>query len=246
MDASVWNTDEHGRPCSCAVAGGLSENHFYLFDAEAILAASHAIEELALEEANGTLLATMQGFKHFEPHRERYWQLAATLADVRVIAHGKQPPRHGHLKFTATNHKALGPFWIVLYQGHRRRAMLVCRQIHTAKTFEERRFEGCYTFNRELIARVRQDLEQILSGRALRMREFERLLAIDQAAKKLAAEFTREHNAVDSALRKLQTAGDHDPTRHFEAVVQKSLSRLKRLTDRLPDLVGAARARLAA
>jgi len=246
MDASVWNTDEQGRPCSCAVAGGLLENHFYLFDAEAILAASHAIEELALEEADGTLLASMQGFKHFEPHRERYWQLAATLADVRVIARGKQPPRHGHLKFIVTNHKALGPFWTVLYQGHRRQAMLVCRQTNRAKTFEEKRFEGCYTFNRELIARVRQDLEQILAGRAVRMREFERLLAIDQAAKKLAAEFTREHKAVDSALRKLQTAGDLDPPRHFEAVVRKSLGRLKRLTDRLPNLVGAAQSRLAA
>jgi hypothetical protein len=246
MDASVWNTDEHGKPCSCAVAGGLLENHFYLFDAEAVLAASHAIEELALEEANGTLLATMQGFKHFEPHRERYWQLAATLADVRVIAHGKQPPRHGHLKFIATNHKALRPFWTVLYQGHRRQAMLVCCQTHTAKIFEEKRFEGCYTFNRELIARVRQDLEQILAGRASRLREFERLLAIDQASKKLAAEFMREQKAVDSALRKLQTACDHYPPRHFEAVVQKSLSRLKQLTDRLPDLIGAAQSRLAA
>ena len=183
------------------------ENHLYLFDAEALLAASHAIEELALEEANGTLLAAMQGFKHFEPHRERYWQLAATLADVRVIAHGKQPPRHGHLKFIATSHKALGPVWTVLYQGQRRQAMLVCRQTNRAKTFEEKRFEGCYTFNRELIARVRQDLEQILAGRAPRMREFERLLAIDQAAKKLAAEFTREHKAVDPGLRYLTKLG---------------------------------------
>src|SRR5205814_6651958 len=106
--------------------------------------------------------------------------------------------------------------------------------------------EGCYTFSRELIARVPQDLEQIVAGRASRMREFERLLAIDRAAKKLAAEFTREHKAVDSALRKWQTAGEHDAPRHFEAVVQKSLSRLKQLTDRLPDLVGAAQSRLAA
>jgi hypothetical protein len=246
MDASVWHTDESGRPCSCAVAGGLLENHFYLFDAEAMMAASHAIEELALEEANGTLLATMQSFKHFEPHRERYWQLAATLGDVRVLAQGKQPPRHGHLKFIATNHKALAPFWAVLYQGHGRQAMLVGRQTNTAKAFEARRFEGCYTLSREVIARVREDFVQILAGRASRVREFERLLAIDRAAKQLAVEFTREHKAVDNALRKWQTAGDPDPHRHFEAVVQKSLGRLKQLTDKLPDLVGAAQSRLAA
>ena len=246
MDASVWNTDEHGRPNSCAVTGGLLENHFYLFEAEALLAASHAIEELALEEANGTLLAAMQEFKHFEPHRERYWQLAATLADVRVVAHGKQPPRHGHLKFIATNHKALGSLWTVLYQGHRGQAMLVCRQTNRAKAFEEKRFEGCYTFDREWIARMRQDLDQILAGRAARLQEFERLIAIDQAAKKLAAEFTREHKAVDNALRKLRGAGDLHPTRHFEAVVQQSLNRLKQLTDRMPGLVGGPRSRLSA
>src|SRR5207249_11388916 len=111
MDASVWNTNEKGKPSSCAIATGMLENHFYLFDAEAILAASHAIEELALEQANGTLLATMQRFKQFEPHRERYWQVAPTLADVRLIAHGKQPPPHGHSKFTATNPHATPPFW---------------------------------------------------------------------------------------------------------------------------------------
>jgi hypothetical protein len=246
MDASVWHTDAQGRPCSCAVPGLLLENHFYLFDAEALLAASHAIEELALEEANGTLLATMQEFIHFEPHRERYWQLAATLADVRVVAHGKQPPRHGHLKFIVTNHKALGPFWTVLYQGHRGQAMLVGRQTNRAKAFEAKRFEGCYTFDREWIERMRGDFEQILAGRAARLLEFERLIAIDQAAKKLAAEFRREHKAVDSALRKLRTAGDHDPTKRFEAVVQQSLNRLKQVTDRMPGLVGGARPRLSA
>jgi hypothetical protein len=246
MDATVWNTDEHGRPCSRAVTNGLLEDHFYLFDAEAILAASHAIEELALEEANGTLLATMQGFKHFEPHRERYWQLAATLAEVRVLAHGKQPSRHGHLKFIPAIPAVLRPFWAVLYQGKRRQALLVARQTNRANLFEEKRFEGCYTFNRELIARVRRDLDQLLAGRAERMAEFERLLAIDHAAKRLAAEFTREHKAVESALRKLHTAGQHYPPRHFEATVQQSLNRLKRLTDRLPDLVDGPQSRFAA
>jgi hypothetical protein len=242
----VWNTDEQGRPSTCAVAGGLLENQFYLFDAEALLAGSHAIEELALEEANGSLLATMQEFNHFEPHRERYWQLAATLADVRVVARGKQPPRHGHLKFIATNHKGLGPFWTVLYQGHRRQAMLICRQTNRAKAFEAKRFEGCYTFDRKWIASVRQDIEHILAGRAARLQEFERLIAIDQAAKKLAAEFMREHKAVDSALRKMRSAGDYYPARHFEAVVQQSLSRLKQVTERIPGLVGRPRSGLSA
>jgi hypothetical protein len=246
MDASVWNIDERGKPAASALAGGLAENQVYQFDGEAVLAVSHAIEELALEEANGALLATMQEFRHFEPHRERYWQLAATLAEVRVIARGRRPARHGHLKFLVTNHRTLARFWTVLYQGHQRRAMLICRQANTAKVFEQKRFDGFYTFAPGLIAGVREDLEQILTGRTGGMEEFERLLAIDRAVKRLAAEFTREHKAVESALRKLQTGGDHYQPRHFAEEVRKSLNRLKLLTDRLPGHVGAASTRLAA
>ncbi len=246
MDASVWNTDEKGKPCSCAIATGMLENHFYLFDAEAILAASHAIEELALEEANGFLLATMQEFKFFEPHRERYWQLAATLEEARVIAKGKRPPRHGHLKFIATNQRTLGPFWTVLYQGRHRQAMLVCRQANEAKAFEQKRFDGFYTFNAGLIVRLRRDIEDILTGRASYMQEFDRLHAIDRGAKQLGAEFAREHKAVESALRTLQTSGDRYQARDFAADLEKSLHRLRLLSDKLPGLMGAAGSRIAA
>jgi len=246
MDATVWNTDEKGKPCSCAITTGMIENHFYRFDAEAVLAASHAIEELALEEANGFLLATMQDFRHFDPHRERYWQLAATLKEAHVIAKGRKPPRHGHLRFIATERQPLAPFWTVLYQGHHCQAMLVCRQADGAKIFEQKRFDGFYTFNPGLIVRVRRDIGEILAGRASRMREFERLLAIDRAAKRLGAEFARGHKAVEGALRRLQIAGDRYQPRRFAADLEKSLNRLKLLTDKLPNLAGAAHTRLAA
>jgi hypothetical protein len=246
MEASVWNTDAKGKPCSCAITGGMVENHFYLFDADAVLAVSHAIEELALEEANGFLLATMQEFKHFEPHRERYWQLAATIEEVRVIARGKRLPRHGHLKFFAINRPAIEDFWTVLYQGHRRQAMLICRQANGARVFEQKRFDGFYSFNPGLIDRGRRDIEEILARSALRMREFERLLAIDRAAKRLGAEFAREHRSVEEALRRIRTAGDRYEARHLAADLEKSLSRLKHLTDKLPGLVGVANSRLAA
>jgi len=246
MDASVWNTDEKGKPTSSALATGMVEHHFYCFDAEAILAASQAIEELALEEATGFLLATMQEFKNFEPHRERYWQLAATLAEAWVIAKGKRLPRHGHLKFIATDDPTLAPFWTVLYQGHQRQVMLVCRQVNVAKIFEQKRFHGFYTFHPDLIVRVRQDIEGILRGRASRMREFERLRAIDRAVKRFGAEFAREHKAVEQALRKMQIAGDHYEARDFAVDLDRSLKRLKHLTGRLPGLTGAADSRLAA
>ena len=246
MDASVWDTDGKGKPCSCAISLGMIENRFYLFDSEAVLAASRAIEELALAEADGCLLATMQEFKYFEPQHERYGQLAARLEEARVIAKGKRPPRHGHLAFIATDHKVLTRFRTVLYQGRHHHAALVCRQANDANLFELKRFEGFYTFNPRLVVRVRLDIEEILAGCGSRMREFERLLAIDQAAKRLAAEFAREHKAVEGALRKLQIAGGRYEARHFAADLEKSLNRLKLLTNRLPGLVGSFDSGLAA
>lgn len=237
MDAAVWNTDERGKPCSCAISGGMEENRVYLFDAEAVASASHAIEELALEDANGSLLATMQDFKHFEPHRERYWQLAATLNRVRVVAKGRIRPPHDHLKFILNAHGAIAPFWTVLYEGAQIQALLICRQVNDAEVFEHKRFAGFYTFSTDLIARVRRDIEQILAGRRRRLAEFERMIALDRAAKQIHASFDHERKAVEAAIRRLQTDGPRYPTRRFAADLEKSLNRLRLLNAMLPDLI---------
>lgn len=237
MDADIRNTDERGGPSSCAIAGGMEENAFYLFDAEAVLSASHAIEELALNEATGSLLATFQDSKNFAPHRDRYWQLAATLDDVRVIGRGRKRASHDRLKFIRTTHTALTPFWTVLYQGRQTDAMLACRQVRAAPVFEQKRFIGFYTFTAGLIARVRRDIEDILAGRSSRMHEFERLLALDQAAKQVKVRFAREQQAVEAAIRRLQKdRGSYQP-RHFAADLEKSLNRLRQLNTTLPELI---------
>lgn len=238
MDAAIWNTDEHGRPVFGATADGLEENTFYLFDAEAVLSASHAIEELALDEATGSLLATFQDLRNFDAHHDRYWQLAATLDDVRVIGRGRKRASHDHLKFVLTTHQALAPFWIVLYQGRRTEAMLVCRQVRAAPVFERKRFIGFYALNGGLIARVRRDLEDILAGRGSTMREFDRLLALDQAAKQVNLRFAREQQAVEAALRRLQTDGGRYQTRHFAADFERALARLRGL--KMPAVGGPA------
>lgn len=240
MDAAIWNMDYRGRPSSCAIAGGMEENTFYLFDAEAVLSASHAIEELALDEASGSLLAAFQDLKNFDPHHDRYWQLAATLDDVRVVGQGRKRASHDHLKFILTTHEALAPFWAVLYQGRGTEAMLVCRQVRAASAFERKRFVGFYTFNTDLIARVRRDMEDILAGRGCGMREFDRLFALDQAAKQVNLRFAREQQAVEAGIRRLQTDDRRYQPRHFAADLERSLARLSELRTKLPAVIGTA------
>ena len=237
MDAAVWNTDERGQPCSGPISGGTDENRFYLFDAEAVLSASHAIEEMALEEARGSLLATMQDFKWFEPHRERYWQLAATLDRVRVVARGRRRASHNRLEFVAGSHPAIAPFWTVLYEGGSFCAMLICRESDGAVVFNDKRFLGFYTFDSTLIARVRRDIEQILAGTSSRMTEFERLVGIDRAAKQANALFERERKLVEAALRRLQTGGRRYQPLDFAADLEKSLTRLNQMNAKLSELM---------
>ena len=239
MDAVVWNLNGHGRCGSLAQVTGLEENHFYLFDGESILAASHAIEELALEEAKGSLLAVMQDFQHFEPHRERYWQLAATLDRVRVIGKGRRRPSHDHLKFITTRQRTLLKYWAVSYEGPRASVMLIGRQHNQAAEFEQKQFIGFYTFDAKLIASMRQNVEDILSARSPVMREFERLLTIDQAARETGLRFDRELRNVEAAFHKLRLNGNRYRPRDLAAAIERSLGRLRRFAGQLPARVGA-------
>jgi hypothetical protein len=235
MDAAIQDLDADGRAGVDMLGAGLREGTFYLFNSEAMLAASHAIEDLALDEANGRLLATFQDFRNFTPQRERYWQLAATIDEVLVLAAGKKPPRHGRLKFISVAGSPLSEFWIVMYQGRRTAALLLCRQVNDARVFEEKRFAGLYTFNPRLIARVRDDLDALLKrrGRAGGLHEFERLAAIDRTVKRIRVEFARESAAIEVAIRKMQANGAQMHPRKFTSEMDRALDRLRTLKSRL-------------
>ena len=58
-EAAIYETDADGRAAAPVAHDALTESTFYLLDAETLNALWHAIAELALEEANGTVLATL-------------------------------------------------------------------------------------------------------------------------------------------------------------------------------------------
>jgi DICT domain-containing protein len=239
MEAAVWETDARGNPCGSGLCGRLVENHFYLFESEALQAVTHAVEDYALEEANGVLLAAVQDFAHFESNRERYWQLAATLDQVQVLGTGKTPRRHGHLKFCNTAKTNLNHFWTVLFYGPRTQAMLLCQQVNREEQFDSRKFIGFYTFNRDLIEHVRQEITESMGGKCPNLREFSRLRTIDQAAKQLKGDFADELESVEVALRKLQTRGAKYQAKHFVSDLEKTIERLQQWKVRLPELLAA-------
>jgi hypothetical protein len=244
IDATIRETDASGNPGQSALTDELSENTFYIFDAEAANAVCHAIEDLALEEANGSLLAGFQEFSYFDDaHRERYDQLAATIEQVKVLAAGKTPRSTRHLKFTRDVRGACKEFQLVLYDGHRRQALFVGRQIKKTRALEEREFLGFYTFSLRLIGRIRQDVLNLAGGRGSSLREFTRQHAIDQAAKQLKTEFSRQKKMVDTAVRRLQLDGERYRAGHFASDLEKGLSRLHQWKTRMPEILARAERR---
>ena len=239
MNAEIRETDAQGKAGRTVRGPELKQDTFYSFDAEAVCSLSHAIEDIALDEANGILLSAFQDFKNFELHRERYCQLAATIDRVQVLAAGRKPKFARRIKFLRESNARLKPFWIVLYAGGSKSALLLCQEVRSARDWDDKKFLGFYTFDRNVTARVAEEVSDLLAGRTRELREFLRLQAIDCTAKELDARFAREREAGIAAIRKLQK-GENYQTRHFLADVEKSLIRLEQWKSGLPVLLREA------
>lgn len=237
MDAQIYHTDSEGKSNGVRAENDLSENDFYAFDAEALNAFSYAIEEIALDEARGEFLAAVQSFQQFQPLKERYWQLAATLNDVQVIASGTTPRQNGHVKFCNSGKSALNNFWILLFKGVRNQILFLAEQTNDSRQFDAKQFVGFYTFNPRVIDQAREEIADLLAGRCPDLKQFSRLHKLDQAAKQLKVEFSREQQALESALKKLRTGSAKYNSKHFIRELDKTLERLTELKNRLPELI---------
>lgn len=213
------------------------ENTFYRFDSDALLAFSHTLEDLALEEGSGALLAALQSPEQFDLVRDRYWQLAATLDEVEVITSGKLSRCHDRLKNCHDARRLVQKFWMVLYEGKNFQALFLCEQANDAEKFEEKQFVGFYTFNSRIVTQAREDMADALGGRCPELRQFAHARKIDRAAKHLKIEFAREKEAMEIAIEKLRNHGEDYQSHHFLADLDKTLERLNRLQTHLPEMI---------
>ena len=236
MGNAIYETDEYGNSSQPVALEEIEENTFYRFDSDAVLALSQTIEEMALEEASGSLLAAIQEGAQFESHRERYWQLATTLADVQIIA-SRKLARTRSLKFCRDTDGLVKRFWMVLYEGRRFQVLLLCEQVNEAEAFDEKQFAGFYTLNRRIVSQTREDFRATLAGRCPELKQFFHLQKIDRATKRLKVEFARETKAMDVAIKKLQSHAQKYHAQHFFEDLNKTLERLNRLQIHLPEMI---------
>ncbi len=229
VDAEVRTVDCYGQPENPRGVEALRGDTFYHLDYEAMLAASHAIEDLALEEGNGSFLATCRDFSTFSQERERYALLATTIDEVIIVAGGRKPRPCCRIQFIAAHDSVIRDFRTVLYQGRHTQAMLLTRLADSACLVKDRKYVGFYSFDARLVARVRQDIADLLQGAVPNLREYDRMHAIDHTVKHARAVFFREQQELEAALMKLRTKRSGYQTRHFAHDLDRILDRLQRI-----------------
>jgi len=235
LAAGIREADGDGQPGPRAIQ--LADNRFYHFDGEAARSFVQAVEELAIEEANGTLLTAFGEFTDFEASRERYEQLAMALDRVEVIGSGKMPRSIRRLKFMDDSSGRCRDFLAAVYTGQGGSLWFACGRIGVPRKPMSQAYRGFYSFSARRAARLRQELLDTASGRGAGLPEFARLLAIDQFAKQLNAEFNRQKDEMLAAVRKLQAGDEAYRPGHFASDLEQGLTRLQQWKNRLPSVL---------
>ena len=150
----------------------------HLFNHEAMLAASHAIEDLARDTGCGELIATFQRIENFSPQQERYQQIAQEIDAVRVWAEGDPTRRTASsIDFVPIFHPLLARYWVVLFESPDIHAVLFCKQANEAQDFARKIFSGFYSFNPFLVRCIRRRFSLLAAGVDGVVNHFERNFA---------------------------------------------------------------------
>jgi len=231
----IREEDGEGHPGS--EASELADNRFYHLDSEAARAFVQAVEVLAIEEADGTLLTALGDFVDFETGRERYEQLAMALDRVEVIGAGKLPRPIRRIKFIGDSSGRCRSFLAAVYIGRKGSVWFAAGRNAAARKPQPLQYCGIFSFSARRAARLRQELLETASGRAAGLPEYARLLAIDQFAKQLDAEFSRQKDEMLAAVRRLQSGDEAYRPGNFASDLEQGLTRLQQWKNRLPSML---------
>jgi len=190
----------HGRAKSQVRLGDLvtipdSDLH-HVMEPEAMLAISHAIEDIASEEGRGELIATFQDFKNFLPYKNRYIEMAERLDAVRVWGAGKEPKKCGNVDFVQVDDKLLR-YWLVLFDSENVRAVLLCKQVNRATDLADKKFLGFYSFNPYLVQSIRWRFNLMSCGLSRVISHWEKSFPFPDLKMRDLDRLIRQPDAVD-------------------------------------------------
>ena len=129
----------------------------HVMDPEAMLAISHAIEDIAGDIRKGELDRDVPGFQKFPPGEKSLHQpgRGSRCRRARVGATATCLKNCGKIDFVQTEEERLRRYWLVLFDSPDARAVLIGRQVNKATKFEDKKFVGFYSFNPYLVQSIR-------------------------------------------------------------------------------------------
>jgi hypothetical protein len=169
----------------------------HVMESEAILAISHAIEDIAGEVRRGELIATFQEFKNFLPQRKRYMSLAEDLDAVRVWGCGEIPKNCGKIDFVQAGEERIKRYWLVLFDSEEARAVLLCKQVNKAVDFADKKFIGFYSFNPYLVQSIRWRFNLLSSGLSRVISHWEKAYPFPDLKMRDLERYLKQPDAVD-------------------------------------------------
>lgn len=207
---------------------------FYVFNSDAVFAFSDAIEDIALEEANGTVIASILDLSNLKEQRERYAQLAATMDDVRVAASGPGTKLPGINMLRAAT--SLKDCWSVIYAGKRIKVALLTQVKRPFKRIDDAEFIGFYTFNQKLISMAEHDFDKVVPENCPLLEQFKRLQKLDLAQKIIAETFCREEATLEDVFTEMRR-GKNGNGKAASRQIQSAITRLEKAAAEAQSLI---------
>lgn len=165
VDSQFYRLQLYGKKLpSCVAVKAPIPDITHIFNNGAMLAVSHAIEDLADETSKGELIVTFQDLKKFLPRRQRYIQMAKKLNSIRIWGKGTPPANCPNIDFVPVFHTAVLRYWVVLFTSPKVNAVLVGREINKAADMTKRYFAGFYSLNPFVIQSLRRNFALMSSG----------------------------------------------------------------------------------
>jgi hypothetical protein len=169
----------------------------HVMDSEAMLAISHAIEDIAGETRRGELISTFQDFENFLPYKGRYKSLAEDLDAVRVWGCGEIPKNCGKIDFVQAEEERIRRYWLVLFDSEESRAVLLCKQVNKATKFADKKFIGFYSFNPYLVQSIRWRFNLLSSGLSRVISHWEKSYPFPDLKMRDLERYIKQPDAVD-------------------------------------------------
>ncbi len=161
-------------PCGSRTQSIPASDINHIFNHEAMLAVSHAIEDLAHDTADGELISTFQHFNNFRCQEKNYRAIARKLDAVRVWGEGEPPRDCPDIDFIPIFHPELTRYWVVLFDSPEIHALLFCKQANQTTEFHQKVFSGFYSFNPFLVRCIRRRFGLLSCGISGVVSHFER------------------------------------------------------------------------